>query len=79
VAANRTADDIEHDIEEARASLALAVDQLAERASPKRIARQTRQSVVDRAQTPAGMAVLGGAAVVVALLVVRRVRRRSAG
>jgi hypothetical protein len=75
VAANRTADDIEHDIEQARASLAVAVDQLAERTSPKRIAKQTKQSLVAKAKTPAGMAVLGGAAVVVALLVARRVRR----
>jgi len=31
---NRTADDIQRDIEQARASLAVAVDQLAERTSP---------------------------------------------
>ena len=75
VAANRTADDIEHDIEQARASLAVAVDQLAERTSPKRIVNQTKQSLAAKARTPAGMAVLGGTAVVVALLVVRRMRR----
>ena len=75
MAANRTADDIEHDIEQARVSLAVAVDQLAERTSPKRIAKQAKQNLVAKAKTPAGMAVLGGAAVVTALLVARRIRR----
>jgi hypothetical protein len=76
VAANRTADDIQHDIEQARASLAVAVDELAERASPKRIVHDAKQNLLAKAQTPAGKAVLGGAAVLAALLVVRRVRRR---
>ena len=75
MAANRTADDIQHDIEQARVSLAVAVDQLAERTSPKRIVKQTKRILVAKAKTPAGMAVLGGAAAVVALLVTRRVRR----
>jgi ElaB/YqjD/DUF883 family membrane-anchored ribosome-binding protein len=75
VAANRTADDIEHDIEQARASLAVAVDQLAERTSPKRIVNQTKQNLVAKAKTPAGMAVLGGAGLLVAFLVARRIRR----
>ena len=76
MAANRTADDIERDIEQARASLAVAVDQLAERTSPKRIVNNTKQNVLAKARTPAGMAVLGGAGVLVALLVARRVRKR---
>jgi hypothetical protein len=79
VAANRTADDIQRDIEQARASLASTVDQLAERTSPKRIVRQTKQRLVEKAQTPAGKAVIGGAAAVVALLVVRRIRGRRRG
>ncbi len=76
MAANRTPDDIQRDIEQARASLATAVDQLAERTSPKRIANQTKQNLVAKAQTPAGLAVIGGTGVLVALLVVRRIRRR---
>jgi hypothetical protein len=75
VAANRTADDIEHDIEQARASLAVAVDQLAERTSPKRIVNQAKQNLAAKAKTPAGMAVLGGAGLLVAFLVARRIRR----
>lgn len=75
MAANRTAEDIQRDIERARASLAVAVDQLAERTSPKRIADQTRQSLKAKAQSPAGMAVIGGAGALIALLVIRRIRR----
>jgi hypothetical protein len=75
VAANRTADEIEHDIEQARVSLAVAVDQLAERTSPKRIVNQAKQNLAAKAKTPAGMAVLGGAGLLVAFLVARRIRR----
>jgi hypothetical protein len=76
VAENRTADDIQRDIEQARASLAVTVDELAERTSPKRIANQTRQNLIARAQTPVGKAVIGGAAALIALLVIRSIRRR---
>ena len=76
MAANRTADDIQRDIEQARASLAVAVDQLAERPSPKRIANQAKHDVVEKAQSPAGKAVIGGAGVLVVLLVIRRIRKR---
>jgi hypothetical protein len=79
VAADRTADDIQRDIEQARTSLAEAVDQLAERTSPKRIANQTKQNLLARAKSPAGRAIIvGTAAVLVALLVVRGRRRRHA-
>jgi hypothetical protein len=79
VAAERSADDIQRDIEQARASLAVAVDQLAERTSPKRLVDGAKQAVIAKAKTPAGKAVLGGAAAVVALLVARRIRRGRAG
>ncbi len=75
--ANRTAEDIQRDIEQARVSLAEAVDQLAERTSPKRLVDDTRHKLVAKARTPAGMAVIGGAGALVALLVIRRVRRSS--
>jgi hypothetical protein len=80
VSANRTADEIQRDIEQARASLAVAVDQLAERTSPKRIANETKQNLAAKARTPVGRAVIGGAGALVVLLVVHRARRRrSAG
>ena len=77
MAENRTADDIQRDIEQARASLAVAVDQLAERTSPKRIANQTWHNVVAKAQTPAGRAIIGGAAALIALLVIQSIRHRN--
>lgn len=74
--AERNADEIQHDIEQARVSLASAVDQLAERTSPKRVANDLKQDVLAKARTPQGKAVLGGAGLLVALLVIRRIRRR---
>jgi hypothetical protein len=75
VAGERSAEDIQRDIEQARASLAVAVDQLADRTSPKRLADDVKQKLIARAKSPQGQAVIAGAGVVVLLLVVRRVRR----
>jgi hypothetical protein len=71
----RTAEQVQTEIETARDALAVAVDQLATRANPKRLADEAKQTLLQRAQSPAGKAVLGGVGVVVLLLVVRRVRR----
>ena len=79
VAADRTAEDIQRDIEQARTSLAVAVDQLAERTSPKRIVNETKQSLIAKATSPAGIAIIAStAAGVIALLVVRALRGRRA-
>ena len=76
-AEEKTADEIQRDIEQARASLAVAVDQLAERTSPKRIVNETKRDLIARAKSPAGMAIIGGtAAVLVGLLVIRILRGR---
>jgi hypothetical protein len=75
VAAERTADEIQRDIEQARASLAVAVDQLAYRTNPKRVIDGVKTSLVAAAKTPRGQAVLGGVGVLAVLLVVRRVRK----
>lgn len=80
---DRSAEDIQREIEQARASLASTVDELAVRTSPKRIISDTKQKLIAQAQSPRGKAVLGGTAAVVALLLVVRVRsvrrrRRSA-
>jgi Protein of unknown function (DUF3618) len=77
VAGERTADEIQRDIEQARASLATAVDQLAERTSPKRIADNAKQSLREKAQTPQGQAVIAGVGVLVVFVVVRRFRKRK--
>jgi hypothetical protein len=76
-AEEKTADEIQRDIEQARASLAVAVDQLAERTSPKRIVNETKRDLIARAKSPAGMAIIGGtAAILVGLLVIRILRGR---
>lgn len=75
----RTAEQIQGDIEQARDALAVAVDQLAVRTSPKRLVSDTKQSLRAKAQTPAGKAVIGGAGALVLMLVVLRFRRRGDG
>ena len=74
--AERDADAIQREIEQARVSLASAVDQIAYRTNPKRVSESVKQTVVEKAQTPAGMAVLGGTGLLVVLLIVRRIRNR---
>jgi hypothetical protein len=73
--AERTADDIQHDIERARASLAVAVDQLAYRTSPRRLSGEFKSAVKAKINTAQGKAVLAGAGAIVALLVVRRIAK----
>ena len=73
---DRSADEIQRDIEHARASLAVAVDELAYRTSPKRVVENTKQSLIAKAQTPQGQAVIGGVGLLVVVLVVRRFRRK---
>ncbi len=70
----RTPEDVQREIEQARASLASTVDQLAERTSPKRLADEAKTTALHWAQSPRGKAILGGAAAAVALLVLLRVR-----
>ena len=72
----RTPEEIQREIEGARDALADAVDQLAFRADPKRIANNTKQRLIAKAQSPQGKAVIGGAGALVLLLVVRKVRKR---
>jgi F0F1-type ATP synthase membrane subunit b/b' len=69
--AERNADEIQREIERSRAALAEAVDQLAYRASPKRI----KDSVREKARTTQGKVAIGVAGGVIALLIIRRVRK----
>jgi hypothetical protein len=71
----RTAEQVQHEIEKARDELAVTIDQLATRANPKRIADEAKQTALQKVQTPAGKAILGGVGLLVVLLVVRRVRK----
>ena len=71
----RSADDIQRDIEKSRAALAEAVDQLAYRANPKRLGEQAKQTLREKAQSPQGRAIIGVTGGLVVLLVIRRIRK----
>jgi hypothetical protein len=75
VAGDREADEIQRDIEQARVSLASAVDKIAYRTNPKRLSETIKQTLREKAQTPQGKAVIAGTGVLVVILVVRRVRK----
>jgi Protein of unknown function (DUF3618) len=73
----RTGEQIQKEIEAARASLAVTIDQLATRTSPKRLTEQAKQAITAKAQTPIGKAVAGGAGLLLVLFVARKIGRRS--
>jgi hypothetical protein len=75
VASEGDADQIQREIEQARASLAGAVDQLAYRTNPKRVVEHTTTSLKQKAQTPEGKAVLGGVGVLLAIMIIRKIVR----
>jgi hypothetical protein len=68
----RTAEQVQNEIETARDALADAVDQLATRTNPKRLADEAKTSAIRKAQSPVGLAAIGGVGAVVVLLVVLR-------
>jgi hypothetical protein len=73
--ADRTADQIQRDIERARASLAVAVDQITYRTNPKRVVENAKKALAEKAQTPQGKAVIGGVGAFVVVMIVRRLRK----
>lgn len=73
--AERSPEDIQRDIEKSRAALASAVDQLAYRGNPKRIADNAKTSIKHKLQTPQGQAVMAVVGGLVVFLVVRRIRK----
>jgi Protein of unknown function (DUF3618) len=74
--AERTPAQIQAEIEGARVALASSLDQLAERTSPKRLADQAKEAVVEKATSDQGKKIIAGSvAAVVALVVLARVRR----
>ncbi len=68
----RDTDKIEREIEAARNQLASTLDELSVRASPKRIAENTKQTLVAKVNEPPVRYTLIGIGAVVAVLVVRR-------
>jgi hypothetical protein len=75
VAVERSADDIQRDIEQARVTLAQSVDQIAYRANPKRVTNSVKDAVLAKVRTPQGQAVLAGSGVLLVVVLVRRHRR----
>ncbi|GHF47373.1 hypothetical protein FHX82_001456 [Amycolatopsis bartoniae] len=71
----RDPDTIEREIEQARAALATTLDQLGEKASPKRLADTAKTSVLAKLEDPKVKFPLIGAAVLVAALLVRKLFR----
>jgi hypothetical protein len=76
VAGERSADEIQRDIEAARVSLAGAVDEIAYRTNPKRVGDSVKKTLREKAATPQGQAIIAGTGLVVVVLVVRRFRKR---
>lgn len=75
MAGERSADDIQRDIETSRAALAAAVDQLAYRGNPKRVVENAKKSLREKAQSPAGKAVIGATGGLVVILIIRRIAK----
>ena len=74
--ADRTPAQIQAEIESARVQLASALDQLAEKTSPKRLATQAKDAAVEKATSDQGKKIIAGSvAAVVALIVLVRVRK----
>jgi hypothetical protein len=73
--ADRDPDEIKRDIERSRAALAEAVDQLAYRTNPKRVANNAKQSLIEKANTTQGRVVIGVSGALIVLLIVKRVRK----
>jgi hypothetical protein len=74
--ADRDAETIKKDIDQARDQLAATVDSLAVRANPQRIADDVKAQVVGFVTKPPVLATLAGVGVVAVVLVIRRIRRR---
>lgn len=72
---SRDPDMIQREIEQTRDALAGTLDQLADRYSPKAVASRGQRAVVSKLRSPVGMAASGATVGLLALLVVRRVRR----
>ncbi|WP_435156105.1 DUF3618 domain-containing protein [Amycolatopsis sacchari] len=71
----RDPDTIEREIEQARAALATTLDQLGEKASPKRLADSAKTSVLAKLEDPKVKFPLIGVGVLVAALLVRKLFR----
>ena len=76
MAGERSADEIQREIEDARVALAGAVDEIAYRTNPKRVSQSLKESLLEKANSPQGRAIIAGTGVVVVFVVVRRFRKK---
>ena len=74
--AERDADTIKQDIDQARDQLASTVDLLAERANPRRVADDVKARAIGFVKKPAVAISLAGIAALAAALAVRKIRNR---
>jgi hypothetical protein len=72
---DRSADDIQRDIEKSRAALAEAVDQLAYRTNPQRVVENAKQSLREKAESTQGRIVIGLTGGLIVVLIIRRIRK----
>lgn len=75
---SRSPDDVQRDIERARQDLAETLDELTERASPKRLVARGKATLRDSVQTPVGKAVLGAAVGLIVVIVALRIKGHRA-
>ena len=75
MAEQRGVADIQREIEQARTTLAGAIDEIAYRVNPQRLRENVVRTLREKAQTPQGRAVIAGAGGLVLFLVVRRLRK----
>ena len=75
MAGERSAEDIQRDIEQSRAALASSVDQLAYRTNPKRLVEQAKATLREKANSTPGRVVIAVSGGLVVVLVVRRIRK----
>ncbi|MEZ0364279.1 DUF3618 domain-containing protein [Mycobacterium sp. pUA109] len=74
--ADRDPDTIKKEIDEARDRLATAVDSLAERANPRRLADDAKARVLGFVKKPAVAMSLAGLGALGVVLVIRKIRNR---
>ncbi len=72
---DRDPDTIRQEINQARDQLAMTVDNLAERANPRRIADDIKSGVIEFVKKPAVAMSLAGLGAVLVVVVVRKARR----
>ncbi len=73
--ADRDPDTIKQEIDQARDQLAVTVDNLAERANPRRIADDVKSGVIRFVKKPPVAMSLAGIGAVLVVLAVRKLRR----